>query len=169
MPFSKEKPMIMMRKELILITPSIKLNPTVGRTGCRYPRTEFHVRRAADSDASEGAGVTACGEPELVELTEALGAHPTATKIAFVKSKGAAINSSTLKIKANTIELAAAAVPPFFNSSFDRFFLGIGNKPGTPPVIPAKSPSPSITAGVNATSISAASASCASAKASLAE
>ena len=42
--------------------------------------------------------------------------QPAATNRAFVKSKGAAINSSTLKIIAKTIELAAAAVPPFLMS-----------------------------------------------------
>ena len=62
----------------------------------------------------------------------------------------------------------AAAVPPFLSSSFERFFVGMGNNPGTPPVIPAKSPSPSITAGVK-TFTSAVSASSASTNASLAE
>jgi hypothetical protein len=33
MSFSREKLTIMIRKKLILIMPSIKLNPTVGRTG----------------------------------------------------------------------------------------------------------------------------------------
>ena len=110
MSFSKENPTIMIRKKLILIIPSIKLNPTVGRTGCRYPRIEFQVLRTADSGAA--AVVPAAGALTLVELAAGVFAHPAATKIAFVKSNGAATNSSTLKIKANTIELAAAAVPP---------------------------------------------------------
>src|SRR5215471_10218486 len=122
---------------------------------------EFHSRRSADSGA---AAVDPFGV--IVAVAAGVLAQPAATKSALVSSNGAATNSSTLKINANAIELAAAAVPPRFNSSFERFCFGIGNNPGTPPVIPAKSPSPSITAGVKATSTSAASA---STNASLAE
>jgi len=68
-----------------------------------------------------------------------------------------------------TIEPAAAAVVPFLSSSLDRFCVGTGMRPGTAPVKPAKSPSPSITAGESAIFTSFASASSASAKASFAE
>ena len=61
-------------------------------------------------------------------------AQPAAMNSAFVSSKGAATKSNTLKISANTMELAAAAVVPFFNSSRDRFCVGTGNRPGTAPV-----------------------------------
>src|SRR2546429_9268463 len=97
------------------------------------------------------------------------GAQPAPIKSAFVKSSGADTKSSTLKIMAKIIEPAAAAVPPFFISSLARFCVGTGKRPGTAPVNPAKSPSPSITAGVSATLISFASASWASPNASLAE
>ena len=46
----------------------------------------------------------------------------------------------------------AAAAEPRFSSSSGRFRVGTGKRPGTPPVMPAKSPSPSTTAGVSATS-----------------
>ena len=46
------------------------------------------------------------------------------------------------------MEPAAAAVVPFFISSLARFCVGTGMRPGSPPVMPAKSPSPSMTAGV---------------------
>src|SRR4029079_7673898 len=107
-----------------------------------------------------GAVLVTAGGPE---------AQPAAMNSAFVSNNGAATNSSTLKISAKMIEPAAAAVVPFFNSSFDFFCVGTGNKPGTAPVKPAKSPSPSITAGESATFTSFASASSASAKATFAE
>src|SRR6185312_15457702 len=103
------------------------------------------------------------------DVTAGVGAHPAAMNNALVSNSGAATNSSTLKNNAKMIEPAAADVPPFFISSFDRFCVGTGNNPGTAPVTPAKSPSPSITAGVSANSTCSTSASCASAKASLAE
>src|SRR5262249_852119 len=129
---------------------------------------EVQVRRSAEVSAGGAAAFTR-SLPLPLLTAFAGGTQPAALKIAFVSSKGAATNSSTLKIRAKTIELAAAAVLPFFNSSRERFFFAIGNKAGRAPVIPAKSPSPSITAGVSATSTSAASASWASAYASLAE
>src|SRR6185295_2700266 len=92
-------------------------------------------------------------------------AQPAAMNSAFVSNNGAATNKSTLKTSAKAIEPAAAAVVPFFNSSFGFRSVGTGNNPGTAPVNPAKSPSPSITAGDNATLISFSSASSASAKA----
>src|SRR3712207_8735914 len=67
------------------------------------------------------------------------------TKSAFVKTSGATTKSSTLNRSANAIEPKAAA-EPLFNSSLGRFFVGTGKSPGTPPVMPAKSPSPSTTA-----------------------
>ncbi|PYV61232.1 MAG: hypothetical protein DMG97_43770 [Acidobacteria bacterium] len=86
------------------------------------------------------------------------GAQPAAMKSAFVNNSGAATNNKTLKISAKMIDPAAAAVPPFFISSLARFWVGTGKSPGRAPVTPAKSPSPSMTAGVRANSTSAASA-----------
>src|SRR6266404_4802330 len=127
MSLSKEKLTIMIRKNDIRIRPSIKLNPIDGRTGCRYPRTVFQVRvyhgSGARASCRRSAGVPACGGGAvLVDVTAAGVAQPAAIKSAFVNNSGAAMKSSTLKIRAKTIELAAAAVPPFFNSSFERFF-----------------------------------------------
>src|SRR5262245_23838661 len=121
MSFKKEKLTIMIRKKVILISPSSKLKPTVGRTGCRYPRTESHARRTAESEAPASGGGVA-GLPACGPLVAAgVFAQPAATKMAFVKSRGAATNNRMLNIRAKTIELAAAAVVPFFNSSFERF------------------------------------------------
>ena len=99
----------------------------------------------------------------------AAAAQPAPMNSAFVSNNGAATKSSMLNMSANTIEPAAAAVVPVFNSSFGFRSVGTGNKPGTAPVNPAKSPSPSITAGDNATLTSFSSDSSASAKATFAE
>src|SRR5688572_28253419 len=81
-----------------------------------------------------------CGEfisPECQTHFEKLG-----VAAAMISSGGAATNRSMLNMSANTIEPAAAAVVPVFNSSFGFRCVGTGNKPGTAPVSPAKSPSP---------------------------
>src|SRR5215471_17294690 len=113
MSFSKEKLTIMIRKNAILIIPSIKLNPTVGRTGCRYPRTDCHWRLSHEAELSPRAVtlVPGCGG-DWVDVAAGVLAQPTAMKIAFVNSNGAATNNRMLKIIAKTIELAAAAVAP---------------------------------------------------------
>jgi hypothetical protein len=77
-------------------------------------------------------------------------------KSALVRTSGATTKSRTLKTSAKAIEPKAAAEPRF-NSSSGRFRVGTGKSPGTPPVMPAKSPSPSTTAGVKATAASFAS------------
>src|SRR4030095_7501484 len=170
--FSKEKLKIMIKKKVMRIRPSTTLNATDGRTGWRYVRTfdqvlEYHASPFCAAGAL--ADVSPAVEVALV-LTAAGGtAQPAAMKSALVKSSGAATNSSTLKIKAKIIEPIAALVPPFFSSSFERCCVGTGNNPGTAPVRPAKSPSPSITAGVRAISTSSVLASSASANASFAE
>ena len=69
MSFNKEKLMIMIRKKVILITPSRRLNPTVGRTGCRYPRIEFQVLRSA---GIPDAGVTSAREEAEQKFLEVL-------------------------------------------------------------------------------------------------
>ncbi len=86
-------------------------------------------------------------------------------KSALVSTSGATTKSRTLKTSAKAIDPKAAAEPRF-NSSSGRFFVGTGKRPGTPPVMPAKSPSPSTTAGVSAT---ASAVSVSSTKASAAE
>ena len=54
---------------------------------------------------------------------------PAAMNSAFVNSNGAATNSSMLNMSANTIEPAAAAVVPVFNSSFGFRSVGTGHSP----------------------------------------
>ena len=78
-------------------------------------------------------------------------AQPAAMNSAFVSNNGAATNSSMLKISAKTIEprpqpSCLSSVRP---ASVSASAPGI--RPGTAPVNPAKSPSPSITAGESAT------------------
>src|SRR5215218_8708551 len=168
MSFKSEKLTIIIRKNVIRISPSIRLKATDGRTGCRYVRTVDHafVYHASFSGWATGAGASGAGAAVLV-AAEGLVAQPAPIKSALVSNNGAATKTSTLKISAKIIEPTAAPVVPFFNSSLERFCVGTGNRPGTAPVRPAKSPSPSITAGESATCTS--SACSASAKASLAE
>src|SRR6185503_6990606 len=158
----------MIKKNVMRIIPSITLNATDGRTGCRYVLTfdqvfEDQVWFVSSVEVAEfSAEVFDC------VVADAAGtAQPAAINNALVNSSGAATNTRTLKMRAKIIELTADAVAPFLSSSWGRFSEGTGNKPGTAPVIPAKSPSPSITAGVSATSTSFASS--ASANASAAE
>src|SRR5438045_5663110 len=119
------------------------------------------------SSVPSAAGTAVAFGVAVVVATAGDVAQPAAMNSALVSNSGAATKSSMLNISANMIELAAAAVVPFFNSSLARFCVGTGNRPGTAPVNPAKSPSPSITAGESA--IFTSSACSASAKASLAE
>src|SRR5215213_582337 len=168
MSFNSEKLTIMIKKNVMRIIPSIRLNATEGRTGCRYGRTVDHasVYHASFSGSAATGAVLVAGAAVLVAAAGVV-AQPAPMKSAFVSNNGAATKSSTLKMSAKIIDPTAAPVVPFFNSSVERFCVGTGNKPGTAPVRPAKSPSPSITAGESATFTS--SAASASAKASLAE
>src|SRR5215213_7447052 len=166
MSFKREKLKIMIRKNVMRISPSMRLNATEGRTGCRYVRTLDHAFEYHTSFSGSGAGaaVLVAGAAVLVAAAGAV-AQPAPIKSAFVNNNGAATKSSTLKMRAKIIEPTAALVVPFFNSSLERFCVGTGKRPGTAPVNPAKSPSPSITAGESA--ILTSSACSASAKASL--
>src|SRR4029079_16807550 len=142
----------MIKKNVMRIMPSIRLNATEGRTGCRYVRTVDHafVYHASFSGSEAAGAATLAGAAVLVAVAGVV-AQPAPMNSAFVSNNGAATKSSTLKISAKIIDPTAAPVAPFFNSSFERFCVGTGNRPGTAPVRPAKSPSPSITAGESAT------------------
>src|SRR5689334_5810940 len=166
MSFKSEKLKIMIKKNVMRISPSIRLNATDGRTGCKYVRTVDHVSVYHACSSGSAVGAAAAG---VVVLVAAAGevAQPAPIKSAFVSNNGAATKSNTLKMSAKIIEPTAAPVVPFFNSSLERFCVGTGNSPGTAPVSPAKSPSPSITAGESATLTSWTAS--ASANASLAE
>ncbi len=150
-----------MRKKVVRMTPSIRLKATEGRTGWRQTRTVSHV------SVYQGASATLGTDPACTDDAAAGTAHPAPRKRAFVKIKISATKIKILKISAKIIDPTAAVVAPFFNSSCDFGCVGTGKSPGTAPVIPAKSPSPSMTAGDNATLTSFAAS--ASTKASLAE
>src|SRR6266850_4473647 len=125
MSFSSEKLKIIIKKNDMRIRPSTKLKATEGRTGCKYGFTASQVRLYHGSVAgtpTSGTGPecgSTTGTAALVALVDV--AQPVAMKRALVNSSGAATNRRTLKISAKTIEPAAAAVVPFFNSSLGRF------------------------------------------------
>src|SRR6185503_20598953 len=115
MSFNSEKLKIMIRKNVMRISPSIRLKATEGRTGCRYVRTVVHAfeYHASSGCSADAVAFVAAG---AVLVTAGALAQPAAIKSALVSSNGAATKSRMLKISAKTIELAAAAVVPFFNS-----------------------------------------------------
>src|SRR6202048_489578 len=121
MSFTSEKLIIMIRKKLMRISPSIRLKPTDGLTGRRYVRTPRQVLVDHDSSAStRGTPVedTTAGAPvvSLAPTAVAAGvAHPAAIKSALVSSRGAATKIRTLKNSAKMIEPAAAVVAPRFS------------------------------------------------------
>src|SRR6476659_4187010 len=118
MSFKSEKLKIMIRKNVMRISPSIRLKATDGRTGCRYVRTLVH---ASEYHASSTCSAVLPGVTGALAADAGDVAQPAAMKSAFVSNNGAATKSNTLKISAKTIEPAAAAVVPFLSSSFDRF------------------------------------------------
>src|SRR5687767_1486755 len=130
MSFKREKLKIIIRKNVMRIRPSIRLNATEGRTGCKYVRTLDHalLNQGIDDPSSVELAVSA---PVLEVSAEALPtvlvaaggavAQPAAMNNAFVNNSGAATKSRMLKINAKMIDPAAAAVVPFFSSSRERF------------------------------------------------
>src|SRR5215813_5514682 len=110
MSFKSEKLTIMIKKNVIRIRPSIRLNATEGRTGCRYVRTVDHafVYHPSFSGSATGAALVA-GAAVLVAAAGVV-AQPAPMKSAFVSNNGAATKSSTLKMRAKIIEPTAALV-----------------------------------------------------------
>src|SRR5215210_2401941 len=123
MSFKSEKLKIMIRKNVMRISPSIKLKAIEGRTGCRYVRALVHAFEYQASFTGSAAGVAVSLATAGAVLVTVAGdvAQPAAMKRALVSNNGAATKSRTLKISAKTIEPAAVAVVPFLSSSFDRF------------------------------------------------
>src|SRR4029078_6989021 len=99
MSFISEKLKIMIKKNVMRISPSIRLKATDGRTGCRYVRTLDH---ASEYHAWSVCSVVAATPGVTGALAAGAGdvAQPAAMNSAFVSSKGAATNSNTLKINA---------------------------------------------------------------------
>src|SRR6185369_4446377 len=97
MSFSKEKLKIMIKKNVMRISPSIKLKATEGRTGCRYVLTAVHASvyhaSLVGSAVAVVPGVAGAVAAEVV-------AQPAAIKSALVSNNGAATKRSMLKISA---------------------------------------------------------------------
>src|ERR1044072_5045419 len=98
MSFTSEKLKIMIRKNVMRISPSIRLKATDGRTGCRYVRTVDH---ASEYHASSAGSVVVVFPGVTGALATCAGdvAQPAALNSAFVTSKGRATKSNTLKIR----------------------------------------------------------------------
>src|SRR5690349_3572393 len=102
MSLMSEKLKIMIRKNVMRISPSIRLNATDGRTGCKYVRTVDHafVYHACCSGSVAGAAaVSGAGAVTAAGVV----AQPAPIKSAFVNNNGAATKSRTLKIRAKII------------------------------------------------------------------
>src|SRR6185503_11138130 len=99
MSFKNEKLTIMIKKNVMRIRPSIRLNATEGRTGCRYSRTVDHafLYQASSTGSAAGVATVDAGAAVLVAAAGVV-AHPAPIKSAFVSNNGAATKRSTLKI-----------------------------------------------------------------------
>src|SRR5688572_29992148 len=101
MSFSNEKLKIIIRKNAILIAPSIRLNKTEGRTGCRYDFTVVHVRMYQAGWDAAGTAVTPSTVLEAGAWLEIAGAgegaQPAPMNNALVSRSGNATKSRMLK------------------------------------------------------------------------
>src|ERR1044072_4077455 len=98
MSFMSEKLKIMIRKNVMRISPSIRLNATEGRTGCRYVLTVdhafvYHASFSGSAARAEASAGVAGAELLAVLLTGGAVAQPAPIKSALVSSKGAATKS----------------------------------------------------------------------------